>query len=273
MKRNRGSTHTNRFDVMVCVAGVLVIVLMILPILVIVPMSFGKAQYFEIPPRDFSLKWYIHFFSDRYWRSAMFLSLQVAFMTMLLSTVLGTLASFGLVRGRFWGKDMLNAVVISPLVIPHIITALAAYFFFARHHLIGSRFALVMAHTILATPFVILTTAAALKGFDLTIERAAMGLGANRIQTFFRVTLPVIRPAVVSGAILAFITSFDELIIAIFISGTSAVTLPKQMWDGMMREIDPTVTAVSCLLIGVTVVLIVLIWMIQKRNLAASPTR
>lgn len=196
----------------------------------------------------------------------MLLSLEVATITMMLSTFIGTLTAFGLDRGRFKGKSIIQAIVISPRIIPFIITALAVYFFYAQFRLIGTRFALITAHTVLATPFVVITLSAALKGFDKSLELAAMGLGANRLQTYLRVTLPVVRPGIVSGAILAFMTSFDEVIIAIYVCGTTAVTLPKQMWDGMIHEIDPTVTAIASLLVGVTVLLMILVSILQKRS-------
>jgi len=246
---------------------------MVLPILIIIPMSFSQAQYFEFPPRSFSFKWYVNFFTDRYWRGSMLLSLQVATITMFLATLLGTPAAFGIVRGRFKGKSLLQALVLSPRIIPLIITALAAYFFYARLKLIGSMVALVAAHTVLATPFVVITLSAALKGFDRSLELAAMGLGANRLQTYLRVTLPVIRPSLISGGILAFMTSFDEVIIAIYICGTSAVTLPKQMWDGMIREIEPTITAVASLIVGVTILLMMLMGVLRKSGATTKESR
>jgi putative spermidine/putrescine transport system permease protein len=246
------------FDIFPYLFGGTVMIYMVLPILIIVPMSFSEAQYFQFPPRSFSFKWYINFFTDRYWRGSMILSLQVAFITTVLATFLGTLAAFGLDRGQFRGKSVIQAIVLSPRIIPFIITALAAYFFYARLKLIGTRFALITIHTALAAPFVVISLSAALKGFDRTLERAAMGLGASRLQTYLRVTLPVVRPGIISGAILAFMTSFDEVIIAIYICGTSSVTLPKQMWDGMIREIEPTITAVASLLVGVTILLLIL---------------
>ena len=268
MLRNR-----NWFDVFPYVVGGAVILFMILPILVIIPMSFSKAQYFEFPPRSFSFKWYVNFFTDRYWRNSMLLSLEIATITMFLATVLGTSAAFGIVRGQFKGKSLLQAIVLSPRIIPFIITALAAYFFYARLRLIGSRVALITAHTVLATPFVVITLSAALKGFDKSLELAAMGLGANRLQTYLRVTLPVIRPGIISGAILAFMTSFDEVIIAIYICGTSAVTLPKQMWDGMIREIEPTITAVASLLVGITILLMILVGVLGKSRTTAKGSK
>ena len=261
------------FDIFPYVFGGAVMIYMVLPILIIVPMSFSEAQYFQFPPRSFSFKWYINFFTDRYWRGSMILSLQVALITTILATFLGTLAAFGLDRGQFRGKSLIQGIVLSPRIIPFIITALAAYFFYARLKLIGTRFALITIHTVLATPFVVISLSAALKGFDRALERAAMGLGASRLQTYLRVTLPVVRPGIISGAVLAFMTSFDEVIIAIYICGTSSVTLPKQMWDGMIREIEPTITAVASLLVGVTILLLILTGMLGKKSTPAKGSK
>ena len=270
MKDRTSYLKRDWFDVLPYVLAGAVILFMILPILVIIPMSFSEVEYFEFPPRSFSLQWYINFFTDREWRSAMFLSLQVALITMFLSAILGTLASFGLVRGNFRGKGLIQVMVISPLIIPLIIIALASYFFYARLHLIGTKFALITAHTVLAVPYVIITLSATLRGFDKSLEMAAKGLGANWFQTFFRVTLPVIRPGIISGAILAFMKSFDEVLTALYILGTSAITLPKKMWDGMERDIDPTITAVASLLVSTTIFLMILFRIVGRSNAAVK---
>jgi putative spermidine/putrescine transport system permease protein len=153
------------------------------------------------------------------------------------------------------------------MITPVIIIAIAAYFFFANLHLIGGILPLIISHTILAIPVVLVTVSASLQGFDLSLEQAAMSLGANRLKTFFLVTFPLIKPGVVSGALFAFITSFDEVVLAIFISTYRSLTLPKHMWSAMRQEIDPTIAAVSSLLITFSMIIILLVALMQKRSL------
>jgi putative spermidine/putrescine transport system permease protein len=185
-------------------------------------------------------------------------------MTTVFSTILGTLAAYTFVRGKFRGKQLLYPVILSPTIIPIIILALVYYFFFSKLRLIGSPWGLILAHTVLAIPFVVINVSATLKGFDFTLEKAAMNLGANPIQAFLRVTLPLIKPGIIAGALFAFITSFDEIVVAMFICGTTAVTLPKRMLDGIRTEINPTISAVSTLeIIGVIIILLI-VWVVTR---------
>lgn len=232
---------------------VLVLGFLLIPLVIIIPMSFGSALSLEFPPRSFSLQWYVKYFSSPAWVNATVVSFQVATATTILATVLGTLAAFGLVRGRFAGREALYTFMLSPLIIPAIIVAVASYLLFAKVHLVGTKTAIVLAHTVIALPLVIVNVAASLKGFDENIERAAMSAGADRLQTFRYVTLPIIRPGFVAGAIFAFIASFDEVVIAVFLSGPHSTTLPKRMWDSVLLETDPTISAISTLLIVATV--------------------
>jgi putative spermidine/putrescine transport system permease protein len=234
----------------------IIFLFLILPIFVIIPISFSSARFLQFPPQGFSLQWYAEYFGSRNWISATLLSLKVGLLTMLCATFFGTLASLALVRGNFKGKKLIYGLLLSPLIIPVIIVAVALYYFFSKLHLIGSMWGLVMAHTCLALPFVIVNVTATLQGFDVTLERAALSLGASRLMTFMKVTFPLIRPGVLTGALFAFITSFDEVVIAIFISGSRTVTLPKQMWDGIRVSINPTISAVASLLIIFSVLLL-----------------
>lgn len=232
----------------------LVLGFLLIPLAIIVPMSFGSALSLEFPPRSLSLQWYIKYFTSPAWLQATAVSFQVAAATTILATVLGTLAAFGLVRGRFVGREPLYTFMLSPLIIPGIIVAVASYLLFAKAQLVGSKTAIVLAHTVIALPLVIVNVAASLKGFDESVERAAMSAGANRLQTFRYVTLPIIRPGFIAGAIFAFIASFDEVVIAVFLSGPHSTTLPKRMWDSVLLETDPTISAISTLLIAATVI-------------------
>lgn len=243
-----------------------IFVFLILPVFIIIPISFSSAKYLQFPPKGFSLQWYQEYFSDRVWISATLLSLRVAALTMVLATVLGTMASLALVRGRFRGKGLIHALILSPMIIPVIIVAISVYLFFSRLRLIGTEWGLVLAHTILALPFVVVNVSASLKGFDETLERAAISLGASRFQALRKVTFPLIRPGIISGALFAFITSFDEVVVAIFISGSRAVTLPKQMWDGIRIAINPTISAVASLFIVFSILLLLAIEILRRRS-------
>lgn len=216
------------------------------PLFVVFPISVSSARYLTFPPPGFSLQWYESYLNDPAWIQATIMSIKVALGTTVLATVLGTLVAFSLVRGRYPGRAMIDRLVTAPIIVPNIIIAVALYGLFARFHLIGEWYGVMIGHTIYAIPFVVLVVGAALRTFDVTQEQAAMGLGASRLRAVMRVTLPQLRPAIISAAFLAFITSFDELIIALFTSGVNA-TLPKKMFDNIIFEIDPTIAAVSVL--------------------------
>jgi putative spermidine/putrescine transport system permease protein len=236
------------------------------PILVIVPLSFSSAKYLSFPPPGFSLQWYQNFFDRSDWLDAARLSIWIGLIVMILATGLGTPAALGLVRGRFPGKKLINAFILSPLIAPVIIVAIGVYFFYALMGLVGSPFALILVHTCLAVPFVVINVSATLQGFDERLEYAAMSLGATPWRTFWQVTLPIIRPGVMAGALFAFISSFDELIVALFVSGTTAVTLPRKMWQSIRFEIDPTIAAVSTILIVFTAALFLAAELLRRRS-------
>jgi len=226
-----------------------VILFLILPVFVIVPMSFSSAQYLTFPPPGFSTRWYEKFFGDEQWLESLRLSLTVGVLTTLLSLVLGGMAALGLSKSRFRGKAAVQNFLLLPMVMPTIIVAIAVYGFQSRIGLIGTTTGLVVAHTILASPFIVVTLLSALASIDPNLENAALSLGARPATAFFRVTLPVIKPSLLSGALFAFITSFGEIVVTLFISGVSAITLPKKMWDGVRTQIDPTISAISSILI------------------------
>lgn len=256
------------------IAG-LVLFYLILPILVVIPLSFSSASYLSFPPPGFSLHWYRNFFTRADWISSAWLSIWVGLAVTVLATALGTPASVALVRGRFAGKGLVNAFILSPLIVPGIIVAIGIYFFYARLGVVGNPIALVLAHTCLAVPFVVINVSATLYGFDERLEYAAMSLGASPWGAFRQVTLPLIRPGVLAGALFAFITSFDELIVALFVSGTTAVTLPRRMWEGIRFEIDPTIAAVSTILVAFSGALLLTAELLRRRTerlRTASPT-
>jgi putative spermidine/putrescine transport system permease protein len=228
----------------------LAVAFLMAPLLVVVPMSFNDSSFFSFPPTRLSLRWYREFFASRDWVSATITSAQVGLVVAVASTVLGTLAALGLVRGRFPGRSLVRSFVLSPLITPVIVLAVALYYAFAHLRLNGTLTGLAIGHTILALPYVVVVIGASLEMFDVTLERAAMGLGAGPLRTFWRITLPLIRAGVLVGGLFAFLTSFDEVVIAIFVSGPTTMTLPRKMWDGIRYEINPTIAAASSLLIG-----------------------
>lgn len=243
-----------------------VLLFLIAPVVIIVIVSFSGADYLKFPPPSLSLRWYDRFFGVPAWRRAIWVSIQVASLTMIFATVLGLLASLALVRARFRWKGAVYAFVLSPLIVPTIITAIGLYFFFARFKATGSILAIALGHTVLALPVVVIIIAATLQGFDLRLEQAALSLGASRLVALRRVTLPLIAPGVLSAALFAFLTSFDELLIPLFLSGVEAQTLTVRIWNSLLLEVDPTIAAVSSFLIGVTTAILGASAMLRRRE-------
>jgi len=254
--------------------SILILFFLLLPILVVVPISFSSAPYLTFPPPGFSMQWYRVYWTQLGWVDATILSVWIAVVVTILSTTLGTAAAIGLVRGQFPGKRLMHALILSPLVVPGIIVAIGVYFFYVRIKLVGSPLAIIIAHTALAAPFVVINVSASLYGFNERLEHAALNLGANRWQAFRHVTLPMIKPGMLAGGLLAFITSFDELIIALFVSGSSAVTLPRKMWDSVRFAIEPTLAAVSTVTIVISVAAFLSAEILRRRSVrlaAVSP--
>ncbi len=241
------------------------------PLLVIVPVSFSPAQYLTFPPTGFSLQWYERFFSRPEWMDSVWVSIQVATLSMILTSVLGLLASLSLVRGRFRGKTLVYAVILSPMIVPVIVTALGTFFFFSRLGLVGTVLAIAIGHTIVALPIVVIIVSATLQGFDERVEQAAISLGASPVTAFRRVTLPMIAPGIVSGALFAFLTSFDELIIPLFLGGPETQTLAVRIWNSVLLEIEPTIAAVSSFLIAVALLVLILAGLLGRARGHSQP--
>jgi len=243
-----------------------VLVFLVAPVVIILIVSFSGADYLRFPPPSLSLRWYQRFFGIAAWRQAIWVSTQVALLTTVFATVLGFLASLALVRGRFRGKGVIYAFLLSPTIVPTIITAIGLYFFFVRLKATGSVLAMALGHTVLALPVVVIIMAATLQGFDVRFEQAALSLGASRLTALRRVTLPMIMPGVLSAALFAFLTSFDELLIPLFLSGVEAQTLTVRVWNSLLLEVDPTIAAVSSFLIGVTIAVLGASALLQGRG-------
>jgi putative spermidine/putrescine transport system permease protein len=244
----------------------LVLAFLVLPVFIVFPLSLSAGHYMSFPPPGLSAQWYVAFFGSRSWMDATLTSIEVAVPVTVLAVLLGTPAAIGLLRGRFAGRRAVNALVLSPLIVPGIIVAIGTYFVYAQYGLVGNPIALVLGHTCLAVPFVVTNVTAALQGVDERLERAAASLGAAPWPAFRQVTLPLIAPGVFAGAVFAFITSFDELLIAPFLSGTTAVTLPRRMFDEIRYDIDPTIAAVSTLLILTTTALMLTAELLRRRS-------
>lgn len=246
--------------------GVLTIIFLIGPSLVIVPMGFSSGSILEFPPPGFSLQWYEKMFTDSAWTSGFVNSFQVAVLTAIVSSILGTMAALGIARGRFPGKSMANAVILSPLVVPVVVIAIGMFSLFVRWKITGTVVGLTLAHTALSVPYVVVSVSTSLRTMDRNLEMAAANLGANPARTFRYVTLPLIMPGVFAGALFAFLSSWDEVVVAIFLTTTRFRTLPTVMWEQVRQVIDPTVAAVATVLLVVTSVVLALALVVRRQT-------
>ena len=240
---------------------------LLLPILVIMPLSFSDSSFLVYPIPAFSLKWYQNLFGSAEWARAAKNSFLIAPAATLVATSLGTLAAVGLARTSFPFKGLLMSLLIAPMVVPIVVVGVSTYLFFAPLGLADSYTALIIVHAALGAPFVLTTVLATLQGFDQNLVRASLGLGESPLRTFFRITLPVIAPGVISGALFAFATSFDEVVVVLFLAGPEQLTLPRQMFNDIRENISPTIAAVATLLIlFTTTLLLALEWLRGRRR-------
>lgn len=241
---------------------ILTYVLLLAPLIVIVAVSFGPSPNYDFPPSGFSLRWYEAFFSSReFVRSFFQVSLVLGLLSAVISTLLSTLAAIGLVRLRFRGREALEAFFLSPLFIPEILFGAALYLIYARLGVRPSMTTLLLGHVVICSPFVIRTVTAGLVGLDYRLEEAAMSLGAGKVQAFLKVALPLIQSSMLSGFIFAFIISFSDINLALFLSGPNSTTLPVHIFNILLFEGDPSVAAASTLQI---VIVGALIWTVQR---------
>lgn len=227
----------------------IVLVFLMAPIVVVFPLSFSSGELLTLPTPGYSLRWYDDFFSSSKWLLATRNSFVVGIATAILATALGTLAALGIFLGRFRGKAFIVALMSTPMVVPVVVTAIAMYFAFSFVGLNNTLTGLVVAHTVLSVPYVLITVLATLQTFDRNLLKAAATLGAPPHVAFRRVLLPLIAPGVATGALFAFATSFDELVVAIFVSGPQQFTLPRQMYAGLREFLSPTIASAAVLLI------------------------
>ena len=251
----------------------LIFFFLIFPLVVVIPLSFNAVPFFTftkemlaLDPAGYSLKWYEDFFSNLNWQGAVQNSVIIAFFATLLATTLGTLAALGLSRPTMPAKTLVMSILISPMIVPLIISAAGMFFFYSRIGLQGTHIGVILAHAALGTPFVVITVTATLVGFDNSLIRASASLGASPTTTFFKVIVPLILPGVISGALFAFITSFDEVVVVLFVGSFKQRTIPWQMFSGIREQISPTILAVATILVVVSIALLISVEMLRRRG-------
>lgn len=257
-------THGQRLWLYATVA--LVMAFLVIPCILVIPMSFSDSQYLEFPPRSLSLRWYEAFFTSTEWIQSAVVSLKVAGLTTVLATVLGTLASYGLYKATSLFTPLARGLLMLPMMIPLIFVAIGVFFVYARFGLNNTITGLVLAHTTLAIPFVMIAVGNGLKSFDPNLERAARSLGASPVTAFLTVTLPQIRISVFSGMLFAFVTSFDEVVVSLFVSSGANSTLTKRMFANIRDQVDPTVAAISSMLVALSIVVLIAAQFVKRKD-------
>ena len=250
-----------------------VLFFLILPILVIIPLSFNSQPYFTFTAEmlafeadAYSLRWYKTIVENPNWLLAIQNSFIVGIFATIVATLLGTVAAVGLASSEMPFRRTITALLLSPMIVPLIIIAAGMFFFYTRFGLVGTFPGLIIAHAALGIPFVIVTVTATLTGFDRSLYNAGLSLGTGPVRTFMRVVLPLIRPGVISGALFAFVTSFDEVVLVLFLAGPDQRTIPRQMFSGLREQINPTILAVATLLIVISIFLLVTIELLRRRS-------
>ncbi len=244
-------------SVMLRAAGGLVAVWLIAPVLIVIPLAFTGKQTFEFPPESWSLQWFSNLFTDSAWRNALVNSVEIALIVVVVTLVLGTACALGLDRSRLRGKPVLQALLLAPMIVPLVVSAVGMYAIGLDVSLVGKTAGFVLAHTALALPFVIVAVLVSLSGFDRQLELAAASLGASPWVSFVRVTLPSISPGLAAGAVFAFITSFDEVVVSQFLADPFKQTVPVKMFQ-TIEDVDPTIASASTLVLAMTTAIMIL---------------
>lgn len=251
----------------------LIFFFLIAPILIMVPLSFNVEPYFTYTremltfnPDGFSLRWYKDLFSSESWMTSIQNSLIIGVASTLIATFLGTLAALGLSRSEMPFKGLIMGLLISPMIVPLIISAAGMFFFYSSVGLANTLPGVILAHAALGTPFVVITVTATLVGFDHSLTRASASLGAGAGRTFFKIQMPLILPGVISGGLFAFITSFDEIVIVLFLAGVEQRTIPREMWSGIREQISPTILAVASILVAFSILLLTTVEVLRRRS-------
>jgi putative spermidine/putrescine transport system permease protein len=262
---NGGTVGSRRPGAWLGIVSILVLAFLCLPVIIVVTMSFSSAKSLEFPPPGLSLRWYGTFFGDSRWLDAGTNSVLLAGLASTIALLLGTIASYALLRGRFPGRRLIEANFMAPIIIPSIITAVSLFIAFAKTGVRGTFGALVLAHTILVVPYVVLIMRVAIKSFDERIEQVAFTLGASKLRVLWSVVLPNLVPSAVAAWIFAFIISFDEVVVTLFLSGTY-MTIPKRMFNELIMQINPTITAIATILIGINTLAVYLLVLFMRRG-------
>lgn len=255
------------------VFAAIVLIFLMLPILVIIPLSFNAEPFFTFTEGmlafdadAYSLRWYREIFSDEKWVLAIKNSFIVGFAAAIVATVLGTVAAVGLSSPWMPYKRLITALLLSPMIVPLIIIAAGMFFFYTRFNLVGSYTGLIIAHAALGVPFVIITVTATLSGFDRSLFVAGLSLGASPVKVFWDIVIPLIRPGVISGGLFAFVTSFDEVVLVLFLAGPEQRTIPRQMFSGLREQINPTILAVATLLVLLSAAMLFTLEALRRRS-------
>lgn len=248
------------------VIAALVMIFLVMPTLLVIPMSFSASQYLEFPPRQWSLRWYESYFSSASWMQATATSLKAGVLTALVATPLGTMAAYGLLVSRIRHAGYLTLLLLTPMVVPVILIGIGVFYAYVKLQLVNTLTGLVLAHSMLAIPVVMMVVSSALKTFDLNQEMVARSLGASRLEAFRMVTLPQIRFSIFTGAVLAFLTSFDEIIVSLFVSGGDNSTLTRNMFNALRDQVDPTIAAISTLIVASTSLMLAVTQFIGKQG-------
>jgi putative spermidine/putrescine transport system permease protein len=227
----------------------LVLLFLIAPVLLVLPLAFGDAAYFHFPIETYSMRWFRDLVDNPAWLHAAYNSVLIATLATLLATSLGTLAAVGLNHHNLPGKRLVMSLLVLPMIVPYVVLAVGAYFFFSKLGIANHFLGIVLVHAVIGVPFVVITTTAALSGFDSKLMQAARGLGASQWESFRHVMLPSVWPGVLSGALFAFSASFDEVVVVLFLGGPEHTTLPRQMWTGLREQLSPTILSAAVVLI------------------------
>jgi putative spermidine/putrescine transport system permease protein len=238
--------------------AIAVMAFLVLPTVIVIPMSFSASQYLEFPPRQWSLRWYANYVNSASWMQATATSIKAGLLTTLVATPLGTMAAYGLFVSRLRWAGLVMPVLLTPIIVPVVLVGIGVFYAYVRLKLVNTLTGIVLAHSMLAIPLVVMIATSALKSFDMNQEMVARSLGASRPRAFFLVTLPQIRFALVTSAVLSFLTSFDEVVVAMFVSGGDNSTLTRNMFNALRDQIDPTIAAISTIMIAMSSVLVVL---------------
>jgi len=251
----------------------LIFLFLIFPIIVIIPLSFNAEPYFTftnammaLDPEGYSTRWYDALFGSSEWMASIRNSFIISISSTVIATTLGTLAALGLSRRDMPARNLITALLISPMIVPLIITAAALFSFYARLDLANTFFAIIMSHVVLGTPFVVITVTAALSSFDEQLIRASRSMGAGKFRTFFQVVLPLLLPGVIAGGLFAFITSLDEVVVVLFLAGPEQTPITVRMFSGLREEISPTILALATVLVALSIVLLTVMELIRRRG-------